>query len=130
MAIGWLSVLQLVPWGDVIKNAPKVADSAKKLWVVTRKSPPQSPPAGSNAALARSPDALAIDGLQQRVAALEGETRTLHEQMLASSELINILAEQNTQLVARAEVNRRRLLMLSGVSAASVVAIVLLAVFR
>lgn len=130
MAIGWLSVLQMVPWGDVIKNAPKVADSAKKLWDVTRRSPPLNPPTGDSPALPRSPEALAIDGLQQRVAALENETRALHEQMLASSELINTLAEQNTQLVARAEVSRRRLLMLSGVSAASVVAIVLLAFFR
>lgn len=130
MAIGWLSVLQMVPWGDVIKNAPKVADSAKKLWDSARKSPPQDPPAGNSPALPRSPEALAIDGLQQRVAALESESRAMHEQMLASSELISTLAQQNAQLVARAEVNRRRLLMLSGVTVASVVAIIALAFFR
>jgi hypothetical protein len=33
MAIGWLAVLQLVPWSDVISNAPKIAEGAKKLWI-------------------------------------------------------------------------------------------------
>ena len=32
MAIGWLSVLKSVPWEEVISNAPKVAEGAKKLW--------------------------------------------------------------------------------------------------
>ena len=31
MAIAWLTVLKMVPWGEVINNAPKVADGAKKL---------------------------------------------------------------------------------------------------
>ncbi|MDB5964602.1 MAG: hypothetical protein JWQ72_1102, partial [Polaromonas sp.] len=39
MAIGWLAVLQWVPWSDVIKNAPKVAEAAKKLWNTTGKQP-------------------------------------------------------------------------------------------
>ena len=28
MAIGWLTILQSVPWTEVIKNAPKVAEGA------------------------------------------------------------------------------------------------------
>jgi len=31
MAIPWFSMLQAVPWGQVIDNAPKVVDGAKKL---------------------------------------------------------------------------------------------------
>ncbi|MDP3225514.1 MAG: hypothetical protein Q8M96_20455, partial [Rubrivivax sp.] len=38
MAIGWMTVLKLVPWGDVIKNAPAVAEGARKLWD-SRKTP-------------------------------------------------------------------------------------------
>jgi hypothetical protein len=48
----------------------------------------------------------------------------LHGQMLASSELIKALAEQNTQLIKRIELNRVRLLWLAGVT--GVVAIVAL----
>ena len=32
MAIPWLTLLKVVPWSDVIANAPKVADGARKLW--------------------------------------------------------------------------------------------------
>lgn len=32
MAIGWLTILKSVPWAEVISNAPKVAEGARKLW--------------------------------------------------------------------------------------------------
>ena len=45
MPVPWLAVLQSVPWSDVIKNAPKVADGARKLWSsVGGKSQAASPP--------------------------------------------------------------------------------------
>lgn len=120
MAIGWLTVLQMVPWSDVIKNAPKVADGAKKLWNTVGKKPPPSPPTdtGTGTGVQLTPEGQAIAALQAHVLALENATRDLHDQMLASSELIKALAEQNTQLIRRAEVNRVRLLILAGVTAA------------
>lgn len=117
MAIGWLAVLQMVPWSDVIKNAPKVADGAKKLWNSVGKKAPASgtlPDAGTGQPI--SPEGQTAAALQVRVLALESATQELHEQMLASSELIKALAEQNTQLIKRAEVNRVRLLALAGVT--------------
>lgn len=52
--------------------------------------------------------------------------------MLASSELIKTLAEQNAQLIRRIEDNRKRLVWLAGVAAAigivAVVALVLVLV--
>lgn len=120
MAIGWLAVLQMVPWSDVIKNAPKVADGAKKLWnAVGKKTPPQTEPAANVSAL--SPEAQAAL-LEARIAAMEQATADLHEQMLASSELIKTLADQNTQLIQRIELSRVRMLLLAGVTV--VVAIV------
>lgn len=118
MAIGWLAVLQMVPWSDVIKNAPKVADGAKKLWNAVGKKAPVTgtlPDAGTGAPL--SPQGQTAAALQARVLALETAVQDLHEQMLASSELIKALAEQNTQLIRRAEVNRVRLVALAGVTA-------------
>lgn len=100
MAIPWLTVLQSVPWSDVISNAPKVAGGAKKLWdTVARKpgaTPSDAPQGGPEPA-----------SLADRVAALEGQVTELHRQMLASSEVIQALAEQNTQLIQRVEVHRR-----------------------
>jgi len=118
MAIGWLTVLKSVPWGEVISNAPKVAEGAKKLWnVVSKKSPsPGMPPPGARAPV--PPDPQAVAKLQSQLAQLEASVNDLHSQMLASSELIKALADQNTQLIRRIELNRVRVLWLAGVTAA------------
>lgn len=126
MAIGWLTVLQMVPWSDVIKNAPKVAEGAKKLWnTVGKKSPAPPAPAGTVTATPLSPEAQALADLQTRLGALEVATQELHEQMLASSELIKSLAEQNSGLIRRVEVQRLRLLALAGMTVAAIAALVL-----
>lgn len=106
MAIGWLSVLKAVPWTDVIANAPKVADGAKKLWNSVGKKAPQPAP---DAAPPSEPDSDTLGELQTRLAAMEVATRDLHEQMLASSEVIKALAEQNGQLLLGIEAHRVRL---------------------
>ena len=113
MAIGWLSVLKMVPWGDVISNAPKVADGAKKLWsAVANKAPATGSPT-TNAQPALSPEAQSAAILQAQLAAAEARLSDLHDQMLESSELIKALADQNTQLIRRVEVNRLRVLWLA-----------------
>jgi hypothetical protein len=125
MAIGWMTVLQMVPWSDVIKNAPKVADGAKKLWHAVGKKPPPAAAAEPGTGVQLTPEGQAIAALQAHVLALESATQELHEQMLASSELIKALAEQNTQLIRRAETHRVRLLALAVVTAGiAIVAVV------
>ncbi len=115
MAIGWLTVLKMVPWSDVISNAPVVADGAKKLWKAVGKKP--ATPAPSSSPVAQMvPESQAVGMLQAQIVAMEATTADLHSQMLASSELINALAEQNTQLVKRVEANRVRLLWLAAVT--------------
>jgi hypothetical protein len=112
MALSWLSVLQNVPWKEVMSNAPAVADGAKKLWTtIAKKMPPAAP--------ADAPFAGEIAELQAHISALEAATATLHEQLLATSGVIKTLAEQNTQLIARIEATRRRVLWLTVVTGAS-----------
>ena len=114
MAIPWLVVLQSVPWTDVVKNAPKVADGAKKLWnAIGRQAPvpevevtPEPPDV--------LPHEQALIKLHSQLAAVEAATADLHAQMLASSELIKELADQNTQLIQRIEANRIRVQWLTG----------------
>lgn len=117
MAIGWLAVLQSVPWADVMSNAPMVADGAKKLWNAIAKESPSTEKAIPTGQPALSPEAQAIVTLQAKLAAVEAAASDLHNQMLASSELIKALAEQNTQLIKRIESNRVRVLWLVGVTA-------------
>ncbi|MBK9324903.1 MAG: hypothetical protein KBF24_05210 [Thiobacillaceae bacterium] len=124
MAIPWMVLLRNVPWTDVIRTAPKVAEGAKKLWdTVGGKTPRRpSPDGGMEAASSseplssepRSTESRTIADLQARLATLETTATNLHDQMLASSELIKTLAEQNAQLVARVEAHRVRVMWLAG----------------
>jgi hypothetical protein len=114
MAIGWMTVLKMVPWGDVIETAPKVAAGAKKLWAKVGKKPVL----GATLANGNTSDPQALTGqdaiaaLQTQVAELQVAIAELHQQMFESSALIQTLAEQNTQLVQRIELHRKRLLLL------------------
>jgi hypothetical protein len=123
MAIGWLTVLQSVPWADVITNAPKVADGAKRLWNAVGKKSPAPEFSAESAQPAPSSEAEAIAELRARLSAMEAATADLHEQMLASSELIKALADQNAQLIKGIEANRIRVAWLVGVTVvASIIA--------
>lgn len=107
MAIGWLAVLKTVPWADVISNAPMVADGAKKLWTaVARKRAVEGNHAEGIQTL--SPEAQALADTNVRIAELESAVLELRTQMLASSELIQALADQNAQLIKSVETNRIR----------------------
>ncbi len=113
MAIGWLTILKSVPWTEVIKNAPKVAEGAKKLWSAVGKQRAADGAADAGAQPAASHEPHTLEALEARAAALEAAVSDLNQQMLASSELIKELAEQNAQLVKRIEANRKRTLWLA-----------------
>jgi hypothetical protein len=125
MAIGWLAVLQNVPWTEVINNAPKVADGARKLWSAVGKRASVADTSNEAAQPGVSPEAERIAILKARTMELEAAVADLHGQMLASSELIKALADQNAQLIRHIETNRVRLLWLSaGIAVTAVVALV------
>jgi hypothetical protein len=105
MAIGWMTVLAAVPWTEVIKNAPKVAEGAKKLWGTVGRKDGKSTDTNVTARKSSDPDV--------RIVALEATVDELNKQMQASAELIKSLAELNAQLVERIESNRRRTVVLS-----------------
>lgn len=113
MAIPWMVVLQNIPWREVISNAPRVADEAKKLWTTlsrdrsyeAKTQPPTATPF-SNA------DARDAGVVHSKVLALEAQVADLHAQMLESTKLINALATQNAELVKHIEKNRARIKLL------------------
>jgi len=114
MAIGWLTVLKLVPWTDVVKNAPVVVEGARKLWGTVAKTPDSPPPsrAEDTGSHAGAPPALAA--VEAQLAGVEASVAELRHQMRESTELIKTLAEQNAQLVQRVETHRKRVLWLVG----------------
>lgn len=121
MPIPWLVVLQAVPWTEVIKNAPKVAEGAKKLWSSVGKKSPAQTMSDDNVKRAPQTESESIALLQSRLATMELELSELHKQMLASSDLIKTLAEQNAQLIKHIEENKVRIKWLSVLIAMMVV---------
>lgn len=119
MAIGWMTVLKLVPWDDVIANAPKVVEGARKLWKTVARSPVPvpSPEPASSPEVAAAPAAPEL-ATRSELQALAATLSTLHEQMAESSALIEALADQNAQLIGQIESNRVRLGWLMAVVAA------------
>ena len=110
MAIGWLTVLQSVPWSDVVRNAPKVAAGAKKLWDnVANKSAANPDAAADGSGLAPEPAPATLEGLQQQVLSLQAANAHLQQRLIESSDLIGTLAEQNAQLIQGMQALRRRL---------------------
>ena len=103
MAVGWVTALKLVPWGDVLEATPQILQAAKKLLGSTRQGTADAAAgtlAGAGDA-ATPPVALQLKQLRERVARLEQEQQE-------SAVLIQSLAEQNAQVVQAVEVLRLR----------------------
>lgn len=124
MAFGWLTLLKGVPWAGVISTAPLVAEGAKQLWKTVSKTGPLPEPAPATDRDSASPETASIAALEARVGALEKGVDGLHTQMLKSSELIKVLADQNALLIKRAETNRARMQWLGGMALIAFIAAV------
>jgi hypothetical protein len=112
---GWLTVLKVVPWADVISAAPKVASGARKLWDAARK------PAPAEAAPGAPPPADPAVALAARLDQTDAALDDLRGKLLSATELIATLADQNEQLIARIDAMRVRMLWLSVASGVAVV---------
>lgn len=118
MAIGWLTVLQSVPWADMVSHAPKVASGARKLWDSVGKNTPEvAPRAAAQTRFNRPSEVQSLGALQLRVDELEAALAAAQGQITTYSGLVKELAAQNTQLLAHLEVQRRRLAWLAGLLA-------------
>jgi hypothetical protein len=122
MAAGWITLLQSVPWSDVIRNAPKVAEGARKLWNAAR-----ARAAGmdvEDAGAAPLAGNAGVAALESRLGSLEASVEDIRAQLLASSEIIQALADQNAQLIRRLEALRIGMLWLGAtIAVVAVVAI-------
>jgi len=110
MAIGWLTVLQSVPWSEVVRNAPKVAAGAKKLWgsVANKDEDGVDHSADLEAQSRQPPEHLTLGNLQAQIATLQSVAGELQQRLNESTGLITALAEQNAQLIQRIEAMRKR----------------------
>ena len=120
MANGWAGMLSKIPWGDVIKAAPEVAGGARRFWDSVKKTPEPA----QDKVFDEPVDPLVA--LAARLESTEASAADLHAQMLAASEVIATLAQQNAKLVEQTEALRKRLMLQGWVTGAlGVIAIVL-----
>ena len=123
---GWLTVLKVVPWADVIAAAPKVAGGARKLWDAVGRKPESGEPA-PEVAVPEDPTIALAARLDQAAA----ELADLRGKLQDATGLIASLAEQNEQLIAKIDLLRVRMLWLGGATGLALVgAIVALLVAR
>jgi len=128
MAAGGVTVLQLVPWGEVIKNAPKVADGAVKLWNSVSKKRVDGETDSDVTDVMLATDMAAVEKLEHRLHSAEQTITDLQAQVVQSAGVIKELASQNTQLVAQIESHRKAVTVLGVVLALSILAVVVQAV--
>jgi len=113
MALGPIvTVLSNIPWASVIEGAPKIADGATRLWnsIANRNPKPveiETVEAESDAN--RKLTSLDLAPLVLRTHALETSADEFRVALLDATKLINELAQQNTALVERIELNRKRI---------------------
>jgi len=133
MAAGTIiTVLSNVPWGQVIDAAPKVAEGATKLWsAVTRrkKNDAEVAPQASDGATGGDVADDSFQRLRADVQVLQASVGDLREELLSATGLIKQLADQNTVLVQRVELHRRRLALVSYLTAGAVAMLVLAVVY-
>ena len=122
MAAGWVAVLQMVPWGEVIKNAPKVADGAVKLWNSVSRKKADDAVSSESSEVVVAADINALERLEYRLQEAQDSINDLQAQVVQSAEVIKELASQNTQLVAQIESNRKAVTVLGVVLALSILA--------
>jgi len=112
----------MVPWGEVIKNAPKVADGAVKLWNSVSKKKVDDETGSEVTDVVLATDIEAVEKLEHRLYAAEQTISDLQAQVVQSAQVIKELASQNAQLVAQIESNRKAVTVLGVVLALAILA--------
>lgn len=106
MAIGLLTALKIIPWGDVLEAAPHIVKGAKRLFAKTKEE--ASGPPVTTRSKSSSSDGNKLMSLDDRFDQIEAKVVDLSAEQKSSAELIKSLAEQNARVVEAIEVFRIR----------------------
>jgi signal transduction histidine kinase len=114
MTVPWLLALKVIPWGDVIEQAPKVLAGARQLLDRQRASRPVDPSVVPRADQATGADAPSLDTLAQRLTAAEQRLQSQAQAQEQLTQTLAELAELNTRLIGAVATLRLRSRMLMG----------------
>jgi len=103
MAFGWITVLKIIPWKDVLENAPHIAKAAKNLYVGTKNNISSSGPADSSASTSDSGNKKSTDShlheIEREVSDLNSVVRSLAKQNVRIVEAIEVLRIRSKVLI-------------------------------
>jgi hypothetical protein len=114
MPVPWLLALKVIPWNDVIEQAPKVLAGARQLLDRQRASKPIESSVPPRAGDATGADTPSHQALAQRLNAAEKRLQSQAEAQELLTQTLAELAEQNTRLISAVETLRLRSRMLFG----------------
>ena len=123
MAFGWITVLKIIPWKDVLENAPHIAKAAKNLYAGTRNNTSSSGTADSSAPTSDSGNKESTDFRLQEI----------EREILDLNSVVRSLAKQNVRIVEAIEVLRIRskILIFACIALGSIsICLILLLIFK
>ena len=102
MAFGWFTVLKIIPWKDVLENAPHIAKAAKNLYAGTKNN--TSPgSAGSSVPTSDSENkkstSFHLHEIEREVSDLNSVVRSLAKQNVRIVEAIEVLRIRSKVLI-------------------------------
>ncbi|HEU4854930.1 MAG TPA: hypothetical protein VFS89_06535 [Nitrosospira sp.] len=103
MAIGWMTALKIIPWGNVLESAPHIVKAAKHLFSAAKADQ------GDYASTSDPGRREGLANLDGRIKLMEERITELRQEQQSSAELIKSLAEQNALIVEAVEIFRMRL---------------------
>jgi hypothetical protein len=121
MPFNWIAAFRIIPWTDVIAAAPTVARTARELWRGMSKSRSVEPGTADSGQSGGSAGGVAPT-MEEELRSLRNELAETRTQLLASSEVLRALAEQDEKLIAAIDVLRVRTRVLAFVCIALVAA--------
>lgn len=106
MAFGWITALKIIPWKDVLENAPHIVKAAKSLYTRTKKDASSTSETQDSSPF--TSDSEIIENQKTRLHKIEKKITELNGEQETSVELIKSLAKQNVRIVEAIEVLRIR----------------------
>jgi hypothetical protein len=106
MAFGWITALKIIPWKDVLENAPHIVKAAKNLYAGTKTGASFSSETSESSTF--TTDSGNTENLDSRLHKIERKILELNDEQESSVELIRSLAKQNVRIVEAIEVLRLR----------------------
>ena len=99
MAFGWITVLKIIPWKDVLENAPHIAKAAKNLYAGTKNNTSFS---------SGTADSSAFTSDSENKESRDSRLHKIEKEILDLNNAVRSLAKQNVRIVEAIEVLRIR----------------------